>query len=109
MTPEQEAGMIREFGKMGPTQLWERLKNGGISLPFHSLANRWLADKERESERRKEASQAEQIEIARSAAEAAWEAARAARNANKIATAAIVAAAIAIIISVFSLFGWHPH
>jgi len=78
---------------------------------------RWLAKKDQESTRFKEASQAEQLEIARSAKDAAWEASDAAERAAITAERAAVAverdataaeaanrrAAIAIIITAISV------
>jgi hypothetical protein len=66
------------------------------------LAIKWLAQKDQESERRREASKAEQIDIVRSAKDAALEAARAANKANTIAAIAVVMAIVAIIISTFA-------
>ena len=72
------------------------------------LAIKWLAQKDQESERRREASQAEQIDIARSAKDAAWEAARAAKTANAIAMIAVAMAIIAIVISTLTWI-YPPH
>lgn len=108
VTPEQEAATIRDFEKMGTAQVRDALQKGTMSLPLHNLAYRWLSDRERESERRSEASQAEQIEIARSARDAAW-AARTAKTANKIAIAAAIAAVVAATASIISIFLPHVH
>jgi hypothetical protein len=63
---------------------------------------KWLAKKDQESTRIREASQAEQLEIARSAKDAAWVAARAAERAARAAEAANRRATIAIIIAAAS-------
>jgi hypothetical protein len=78
------------------------------------LAIKWLAQKDQESERRREASQAEQINIARSAKDAAWaassvaeRAAAAAEKANIRATTALVIAAISIAATIIGV--WIVH
>ena len=83
------------------------LHTAGFTIAHQRLAIKWLAQKDQESARRREASQAEQIDIARSAKDAAWEAARAANKANTIATVAVVMAITAIIISTFAWI--YPH
>lgn len=59
---------------------------------------------------RREASQAEQMDIARSAKDAAWEAAKAARSANTRATIALVTATVsAIATGIMAYLAWtHP-
>jgi hypothetical protein len=67
------------------------------------LAIKWLEGKDQESERRREASQAEQIEIARSAKDAAWAAALAAERAATAAEKANIRATIALVIAAISI------
>jgi hypothetical protein len=93
---------LAHFERMGEDTVRMHIP-AGFSHSVQALAIKWLAQKDHESELRREASQAEQINIARSAKDAAWEAARAAKRANIIATAALAAAAISIIISVISI------
>jgi hypothetical protein len=102
---EQETRV--EFEKQGVYEVRHRLKSGFLNTPEDGWARKWLIEKDQEEDRRREASQAESLEVAKSARDAAWEAARAARIANNIAAAALVAAAIAIIVSVISLI--HSH
>jgi hypothetical protein len=96
-----------EFEKLGVSEVRFRLESGFLGSPESGWARKWLIEKGQEEDRRKEASQAESLEIARSAKEAAWEAARAARIANMIAAAALVAAIIAIIVSIISFVRSH--
>ena len=70
---------------------------------IHLAAIEWLAEKDQESLRLSESSQAEQTEIARSAKDAAWAAARAAERAATAAEKANTRATIALIIAVASI------
>jgi hypothetical protein len=93
---------LARFEEMGEDAVRILAYTKRFTTPNQRLAIKWLAQKDQESERRKEASQAEQIAIARSAKDAAWEAARAANKANTIAATAVAMAIIAIIISAFA-------
>ena len=69
-----------------------------------SWMTEWLAQFEKDSRLRNEASQSESLETAKSAKNAAWEAARQAKNANTLAALALTAAVIAIAISIVGIF-----
>jgi hypothetical protein len=114
MTPslmDEEAAILAELKKWGEDNVRHLLASHQLSAVYHEPALRWIEEIDRasteESERRRAASQAEQIDIARSAKDAAWEAARAAKTANTIAITAVVMAIIAIIISTFAWI--YPH
>jgi hypothetical protein len=83
MSEDEDANMLAHLKKMGEKQVRLLLSNGGMPLPFHPVAFKWLTDIDQELERVREASKAEQIEIARSAKDAAWAAARAAERAAR--------------------------
>ena len=104
---DDDSEQFSRFEKMGEEAVRLRTLTGGFATTNQRLAIKWLAQKDQESERRREASQAEQIDIARSAKDAAWEAARAANKANTIAAIAVAIAILAIIISTFSWI--YPH
>jgi uncharacterized membrane protein len=108
---DKEAAIIVELEELGEAEVRRRINAKLFTLVYDEPARRWIEDIDRasaeESERRREASQAEQIDIARSAKDAAWEAARAANKANAIAAIAVVMAIIAIIISTFAWI--YPH
>jgi hypothetical protein len=89
-----------QFEQMGAEEVRHKLHVGLIQRLHKKPAAEWLAEKDQESGRRNDASQAEQVKLARLAA-------REARTANKIATAALAAAVIAIIVSIISLV--HSH
>jgi hypothetical protein len=99
---------LARFEEMGEDAVRILVHTRRFTTPNQRLAIKWLAQKDQESERRREASKAEQLDIARSAKDAAWEAARAANKANIIAAIAVVMAIIAIIISTFDWI-YPPH
>jgi hypothetical protein len=107
MTPpfvDEEAAILAELKKWGEDNVRHLLASNQLSVVFHEPALRWIEEIDRasaeESERRKDASIAEQINIARSAKNAAWAA----------AIAAIIAATIAIIGAFISYLAWsRPH
>jgi hypothetical protein len=103
MSEDEDANMLAHLKKMGEKQVRLLLSNGGMPLPFHPVAFKWLTDIDQELERVREASKAEQIEIARSAKDAAWAAARAAERAAKAAEKANIRATIALIIAAISI------
>jgi hypothetical protein len=92
---------------LGEPQVRRLMSDGGMPPNTHSAALRWLSEIDRESERIREASQAEQLEIARSAKDAAWAAARAAERANTRATIAIVIAIASAIIAIVIPWSFH--
>ena len=107
MTPpfvDEEAAILAELKKWGEDNVRHLIASNQLSVVFHEPALRWIEEIDRasaeESERRKNASIAEQINIARSAKNAAWTA----------AVAAIIAANIAIIGAFISYLAWsRPH
>jgi hypothetical protein len=98
MTNADKQELRAQFEQMGAEEVRHKLHVGLIQ--HKKPAAEWLAEKDQESGRRNDASQAEQVKLARLAA-------REARTANKIATAALAAAVIAIIVSIISLV--HSH
>jgi hypothetical protein len=88
---------------LGEAQVRRLISNGGLPDTLRPAAIKWLADIDHDSERLKEASQAEQIDIARSAKDAAWAAARAADRAATAAEKANARATIALIIAIISV------
>jgi hypothetical protein len=91
---DDDSKQLEHFERMGEAAVRMDIDNDCFPHSIRALAINWLAQRDQESERRREASQAEQIDIARSAKDAAWEAARAAKKANTIATIAVVMAII---------------
>jgi hypothetical protein len=85
LTPEDERQFIQRLETLGVTEVRLKLPIGGWAPALEPIVTKWLADKEREAERSREASQAEQIEIARSASNAAERAAAAAERASAAA------------------------
>lgn len=102
------------FEQLGPEQVRTMMQSGGILQHQYAFALEWLAEKDQDFARQKEASKSEQVEIARSAKDAAWAAARAAEraaiaaeNANKRATIALIIAAISIAVTLYT--SWVSH
>jgi hypothetical protein len=81
MSEDKDAKILAHLKETGEKKVRLLMSTGGLPVPFHPIARKWLADIDQELERLKEASQAEQIEIARSAKDAAWAAATAAERA----------------------------
>jgi hypothetical protein len=104
---DDEAAILNELKQLGEVEVRHRLATNQFSLAYHPSALRWIEDLDRaadeESERRKDASQAEQTEIARSAKDAAWLAARAAERAATAAEKATTRATIALVIAAISI------
>lgn len=101
---DEEAAILAELKKWGEDNVRHLLASNQLSLVYAEPAQRWIAAIDRSSaensERRKNASIAEQIRIARSAKNAAWTA----------AIAAIIAAIIAIAGAFISYLAWsRPH
>jgi hypothetical protein len=92
LTPEHKHSFIAELEKMGVPEVKHRLDRGTISGPLVPIAFAWLAEKEREDERRRDAFNSEQIEIAKAASLTAERAAAAAEAAAKEAARASAAA-----------------
>jgi hypothetical protein len=106
--------LLDHFERMGQDAVRMHISNAGFNHSVQPLAIKWLAERDQESERLREVSQAEQIDIARSAKDAAWAAARAAERAasaaekaNKRATIALIIAIISIAVTVFGI--WLSH
>ena len=89
-TPEQTSE------RMGVEKVRTLVHTGGLPTQRQLSAVNWLAEKDRESRLRSEASQAEQSLTARSAKKAAWIA----------AIAAIIAVPLAIISIVIACLSW---
>jgi hypothetical protein len=104
---DNDGEQFARFEEMGEEAVRILAYTAGFATTNQRLAIKWLAQKDQESERRRDASQAEQIDLARSANDAAWEAARAAKTANTIAIIAVVIAIVAIIMSTFAWI--YPH
>jgi|HubBroStandDraft_6_1064221.scaffolds.fasta_scaffold1949551_1 hypothetical protein len=104
---DDDSKQLADFERMGEAAVRTDINNDCFPHSVRALAIKWLAQKDQELERRRDTSQAEQIDIARSAKDAALEAARAANKANTIATIAVAMAIIAIIISTFAWI--YPH
>jgi hypothetical protein len=100
-----DSAQIATFEKMGEAAVRLHVNNAGFSQTIHRLAINWLAQKDQESARLIEASQAEQTEIARSSKDAAWAAARAAERAATAAEKANTRAIIALAIAATSIAG----
>jgi hypothetical protein len=98
-----DSEQLARFEEMGEAAVSLIVRTSGFATTNQRLAIKWLAQKDQESERRREASQAEQIDIARSAKDAAWAAARAAERAAKAAEKANIRATIALIIAAISI------
>lgn len=121
LNADQEAQYLAELETRGKTQVRSDLDHGSISPAFVFLTAQWLAGKERDEERRREASSSAQIELARAAATEAARAsaaaersaaaaerqATAAERANMRATIALVIAIASIIITAVSI--WITH
>jgi hypothetical protein len=117
LTPDQERAYIADLKQTGRTQVRSDLDHGRISPALVYIASKWLAEEEREDERRREAFNSEQAEAAARAATAAERAAAAAERASaatdrqaaaaeRAATAAEranIRATIALIIAIISI------
>jgi hypothetical protein len=87
-----EQDFLKELNGLGEQEVRRRVRNryyGSTQDDRTILAEKWLAPRDQEAERRNEASRAEQTRIARSAKNAAWAAAIA-------ALAAVVAIDVAL-------------
>lgn len=110
-------GFIAELEARGEDAVWYDMATGVWGGPRdekHRIAHEWyygkVKERQDEQDRRREASQREQIEIACSAKDAAWEAAAAAREAAaaareqaRTAKHALITAIIALIIGSASM------
>ena len=106
MNPEAERQFIAELEKQGETRVRDNLAHGHIAPAWGHVASTWLSEKERESERRREASNSEQIDLMRRASTAAERQAIAAERANTRATIALVIAILSMIVSAIGI--WMP-
>jgi hypothetical protein len=118
LTPEQERLWRAELEKSSVAQIRSELERNTISSAYVHLTSQWLAEKDREAERKADSWASEARDLARSANEVALEAnsiardsassarrsADAARRSNMIATLALIAAMVAIAISSIGLF-----
>lgn len=102
-----ESEQRSQFEQLGSDEVRLLLNGNRFSAQNKRWAIRWLAERDQEEARRKDVSQAEQIEVARSAKDAAWAAAKAAERAaaaaetaNRRATIALALAAISILATI---------
>jgi hypothetical protein len=100
LTPEQESLYIADLEKQGVTQVRSDIEHGRISPQYVNLGSKWLSGKEREAERRNEASRAEQTGLMRRTTEATERQATQARRANITAIIALVIAGVSLIVSI---------
>jgi hypothetical protein len=107
LTTEQERLFIADLEAQGKTQVRSNFDHGKISPGFVYLASKWLAETEREEERRREAAQSEQTELMRRASVAAERQAHASEQANKRATIALVIAIASMIITIIGVWVTH--
>jgi hypothetical protein len=121
LNPEQERLFREQLEKMGETQVRSDLDHGRISNACVFVACEWLSERERESKRRREAIESDQIAIAREASAAAQRASDAAERAASAAerqaiaaeranTRATIALTIAILAMIVTAIGiWVTH
>ena len=102
-----EHEQFRRFEEMGDQNVRLLLETKQLNRTVTLLAVEWLAPKDQELVRLREASQAEQAETARSAKDAAWAAAREAHQANTRATIALIIATISAIAAIVGM--WIVH
>lgn len=107
LSPEQERLFIADLERRGVSQVRHDLDHGAISSAFVYLTSQWLSGKEREEERRKEASISAQIEEMRRASVAAERQATAAERANMRATIALIIAIASMIITIVGIAVTH--
>jgi hypothetical protein len=117
---DEEAAILAEIKQLGETEVRQLLATNQFTWAYHEPALRWIEELDRaaaeESERRRDASQAEETEIARSVKDAAWAAARAAERAaiaaekaKTRATTALIIAAISIVATLTGIFIVHQN
>jgi uncharacterized membrane protein len=92
-----DSEQLAYFDELGADQVRLMIATAQLPTNMNPALRKWLAQKDQEASRIKEASQAEQIELARSAADAALDAAKYAKQANTMAAIALAIAAISII------------
>jgi len=114
LTPQQESEWIRQLEAMGTTTARMSLDQSKISPRFVHATSMWLAEKDREAEARRDASNSEQIALMSRASEAAERAstaaerqAIAAERANTRATIALIIAIVSMIISAVAIIVTH--
>lgn len=106
-TAEQERDFVAQLEGKSIEQVKRQLDHGEVPPAFVYVASKWVSDKEREAEQRREASNSEQIVLMRRAASAAEAQATEARRANTRATIALVIAIISITVSAIGI--WWPY
>jgi hypothetical protein len=107
LTPEQEKDWRAQLEQAGVSNMREEFNQGRIQSAYHNLTSRWLAEKEREENSRKDASIVEQIELMRRASAAAERQAMAAERANTRATIALKIAIVSAIITIIGILVTH--
>jgi hypothetical protein len=107
LNAEQERQFIAELEAMGKTLVKSNLDRGKFQPAVVYTASKWLAEKEREEERQREAAQSEQTELMRRASVAAERQALAAERANLRATIALVIAITSMITTIIGILVTH--
>jgi hypothetical protein len=107
LTPDQEEQHRAGMEQAGVTNVREDLKQGRIPPAYRYSASRWLAEKEREENLRRDASISEQMELMRRASSAAERQAIAAERANTRATIALVIAIISMAVTIAGIWTTH--
>jgi aryl-alcohol dehydrogenase-like predicted oxidoreductase len=100
---QAESDYIAQLETLGETQVRSDLNHGRIPPAFVHLASTWLAGKDREAERRTEASNSEQMELMRRASAAAERQATAVERANNKATIALAIAIASMVITIIGI------
>jgi hypothetical protein len=103
LTPDQEREYIARLEATGVSSVRSDFAAGKIQPHLIHLTATWLSGKEKQAEARREASNAEQMDIARRALEAAERAASEAERQANAAERANTKATIALIIAIVSV------
>lgn len=107
LNPDQEREYLTRLEGMGVSLVRSDFERGKIQPHLVHATATWLSAKEKEADARREASNAEQMELARRTSEAAERAASEAERANTRATIALVIAIISVFATVVSI--WITH
>ena len=114
LTPDQEREYLAQLEGMGVSLVRSEFERKQIPPHLIHLTGTWLSGKDREAEARREASNAEQMELAKRASEAAERAtaaaerqAAAAQRANTRATIALIIAIVSVVATAINI--WIAH
>ena len=114
LTPDQEREYLAQLEGMGVSLVRSEFERKQIPPHLIHLTGTWLSGKDREAEARREASNAEQMELAKRASEAAERAtaaaerqATAAQRANTRATIALIIAIVSVVATAINI--WMTH